>query len=75
MTREYADGVGGISFIDRKFGRVFSKWILEPKSAVTRKAMAVGPANEPVMRAQLASFLREEANADIALTALGEVDL
>ncbi len=37
--------------------------------------MAVGHANEPVMLAQLANVLREEANADIALTALGEVGL
>ncbi len=39
------------------------------------EAMAVGHANEPVMLAQLANVLHDEANADIALTALGEVGL
>lgn len=65
--------VAELSPIDKKFARVFSKWILEPRSTGSRKKMAMGHSNEPVMLAGLASFIREEATADFALSANYEV--
>lgn len=49
IIQSYQIGVESISVQDRKFARVFSQWLLQPKSKHLRKAMAVGHSNEPVM--------------------------
>lgn len=65
-------GVRQLTVWDRKFARVFSSWILQQKTGHTRKSMAIGHSNEPVMLAQLSHFLGEEAGDDNSLVSLPE---
>ena len=72
IIQSYQSGVENLFVQDRTFARVFSKWILQPKSQHVRRSMAVGYANEPVMLSKLPSFLSEEAGAPIALFGLAK---
>lgn len=54
---------------DHKIGRVFSKWVLEPRGLSTRQHMALVHANEPVMIAKIPSFIQDFAGAELGFTA------
>lgn len=62
------EGVQKLSLMDCKFARVFSKWLLQPKSVHVRKSVAISHANDPVMSAKLAPIFKEDACADIGIS-------
>lgn len=77
LMKSYEEGIRSLTEADKTFNRVFVSWIWQPKSpqAVTHKVFEIGHANEPVMFAQLSSFLCEVACADIGVAGLVEVGL
>lgn len=72
IIQSYQSGVEDLSAQYRKFARVISQWILQPKYQYIQRSMAAGNAKELVMFSNLSSFLKDEARASIEIVSLAE---